>query len=262
MFINSVLNTFCIMQAFLGRERSMSLKSISEQAKMPPSKVHRYLQSLVICGMVSQDSATGRYALGPMAVEYGLAGLVKIDPVRRACRAAVGLAGELDVGVAVSVFSAGGPVVILYEEPVSEMRYRVALGTTNSMIASSSGHIFLSYLPRDRVQQHLRSTMAADVMGGVDIDGLIHRIRTAGYATESASYTHPIYGLSAPVFNALGDLAAVMTFYSARSELLDRNSRQIRRLLDETRRISLAGGEILHGRAPVEPTAPRRVATS
>lgn len=262
MYINSVLNSFSIMRAFLGRERSMTLKSISEHARMPPSKVHRYLQSLVSCGMVSQDLSTGRYALGTMAVEYGLAGLTKIDPVRRASRAALGLAVELDVGVAVSVFSAAGPVVILYEEPPSEMRHHVAIGTMNSLISSSSGHIFLSFLSRDRVRDHLRPPAVSEALKGVDMDGLIGRVRTAGYATESASYSQPVYGVSAPVFNALGDLAAVMTFYSARSELLDRHGRALRRLLEETRRLSLSGGEILHGRAPVEPTVPRRVVNS
>ncbi len=248
MHINSVLNTFTILKAFLGRERSMTLKAISQHARMPPSKAHRYLHSLITCGMVSQDFATGRYALGPMAVEYGLVGLAKIDPVRRTCQAAVGLAAELDVAAAVAVFSLAGPVFVTYEEPMSGIRCHVSIGASASMVSSSTGHVFLAYLERDRMLEHVRSTAALDTLRGVDLDGLIHRVRNAGYATESAAFGRPVYGLSAPVFNALGEICAALTLFSYRADLLDPANRSIRMLLEETRRLSLAGGEAL--RAP------------
>lgn len=247
MFINSVLNSFTIMQAFLGRERALTLKAISQQARMPPSKVHRYLQSLIDCGMVSQDYTSGRYALGPMAIEYGLAGLAKIDPVRRACQAAAPIARDLDVGVAVSVFSAGGPVFIFYEEPASGTQYQVRIGATTPMLSSSTGHVFLSYLPRAQMMSHIQSTVPPEARRGIDIDSLIHRIRTAGYATEAASYSQSVYGLAAPIFNPMGEICAALTFFSHRADLLDREGRSIRTLLDETRRLSLAGGEVLKG---------------
>lgn len=247
MFINSVLNSFSILQAFLGRERALTLKAISQQARMPPSKVHRYLQSLISCGMVSQDYASGRYALGPMAIEYGLAGLAKIDPVKRACQATATIAHDLDVGAAVSVFSASGPVFIVYEEPSSGTQYQIRIGATTPMLSSSTGHVFLSYLPRVQMMSHIQSTLPAETRRGVDVDGLIHRIRTAGYATEAASYSQSVYGLSAPIFNPMGEICAVLTLFSHRAELLDREGRFIRTLLDETRRLSLAGGEVLRG---------------
>lgn len=247
MQINSVLNSFSIMKAFLGRERSLTLKAISQQARMPPSKVHRYLQSLISCGMVSQDVSTGRYALGPMSIEYGLAGLSKIDPVRRACQAAAPMAADLEAGVAVSVLSQAGPVLVLYEEPASGLQYQVRIGATSPLLSSAVGHVFLSYLPRDIAMAQLRALAPAGSLRGIDVDGLIHRVRTAGYATESAAFSQTVYGLAAPVFNALGEIAAAMTLYSHDPDLLDRNARSIRTLLDETRRLSLAGGEVLRG---------------
>jgi len=249
MFINSVLNSFSILQAFLGRERSLTLKAISQHARMPPSKVHRYLQSLISCGMVSQDQASGRYALGPMAIQYGLAGLAKIDPVRRTCQATATLALDLDVGAAVSVFSAGGPVFIVYEEPGSAAQYQIRIGATTPMLSSSTGHVFLAYLPRGQAMRHIQATLPAETRRAVDIDGLIHRVRTAGYATETASYSQAVYGLSAPVFNPVGEICAALTFFSHRPDLLDRQGRFIRTLLDETRRLSLTGGEMLRGPA-------------
>lgn len=247
MFINSVLNSFSILQAFLGGERAMTLKAISQQARMPPSKVHRYLQSLISCGMVSQDYSSGRYALGPMATEYGLAGLAKIDPVRRACQATAEIARDLDIGSAVSVFSTGGPVFVIYEEPTSGTQYQIRIGATTPMLSSATGHVFLAYLPRVQMMSHIQSTLPPEGRRGIDIDGLVHRIRTAGYATEAASYSQSVYGLAAPIFNPMGEICATLTLFSHRAELLDREGRFIRTLLDETRRLSLAGGELLRG---------------
>lgn len=256
MYINSVLNSFSIMQAFLGRERTLTLKAVSQSARMPPSKVHRYLQSLISCGMVLQDHESGRYGLGPMAVEYGLAGLAKIDPVRRACQATAALTAELDAGAAVSVFSAGGPVFIFYEEPASGTQYNVRIGTIPPLLSSATGHVFAAFLPRPQLMNHIQATLPPE-RRGIDIDGLVHRVRTAGYATEAASYSQAVYGLSAPVFDALGDVCAAVTLFSHRSELLDQGGRAIRRLLDETRRLSLAGGDALRSPRAYAP-APAR----
>lgn len=245
MYINSVLNSFSILQAFLGRERTLTLKAISQAARMPPSKAHRYLHSLISCGMVSQDHESGRYGLGPMAIEYGLAGLAKIDPVRRTCQAAAALTADLDVGAAVSVFSAGGPIFIFYEEPPSDTQYNVRIGTMPAMLSSATGHVFTAFLPGPQMMSHVQATLPPERRRGVDIDGLVHRVRAAGYGTESASYSQSVYGLSAPVFDALGEICAAVTLFSHRSEILDRNSRAIRRLLDETRRLSISGGAAL-----------------
>ncbi|MBS0553285.1 MAG: helix-turn-helix domain-containing protein, partial [Proteobacteria bacterium] len=64
-----------ILKAMATGRRSMMLKDIAAAAGMPPSKVHRYLVSLIRSGLVEQDRLTSRYDLGPFALNLGLVAL-------------------------------------------------------------------------------------------------------------------------------------------------------------------------------------------
>ena len=49
---------------------------------MPPAKAHPYLVSFGKLGLIEQDALTGRYGLGPFALQMGLAALHGVDPLR------------------------------------------------------------------------------------------------------------------------------------------------------------------------------------
>ena len=73
-----------ILKAMVGGKRSMMLKDIAASAKMPPSKAHRYLVSLIRVGLVEQDPLTSRYNIGPFALKIGLVAIDRLDRVRSA----------------------------------------------------------------------------------------------------------------------------------------------------------------------------------
>src|SRR6478752_5927352 len=57
----------------------MTLKALSEAAGYAPPKAHRYLVSLIRMKLAAQDPETGRYGLGSLAFELGLAALGILD---------------------------------------------------------------------------------------------------------------------------------------------------------------------------------------
>lgn len=240
MTVNAVFNCFDVLKAFLGAERSLPLKAVSQAAGMPASKTHRYLQSLVKCGLVVQDRQNGRYALGPGAVQLGLAGLSRIDPVRNACREAARMAWEFDVGVAVSVFSPQGPVVVAYEEPSATVQPPILVGSRMTWLASAPGQVFLAHLPRARAVNLVMATIAAGCRHAVDIDGLAHRVRQRGYAEAPEGAASGTGCIAAPVFDAVHAVGAVVAFASPKPDLTDPKRRYVGALLAETRALSLA----------------------
>jgi hypothetical protein len=70
-----------IVEALTAAMGPQPLKALSQIANIPPSNCHRYLASFVRTGFVIQDTATGRYDLGPLAVRAGLAAIARLDPV-------------------------------------------------------------------------------------------------------------------------------------------------------------------------------------
>src|SRR3546814_17081038 len=61
------------------------------------SQAHRYLLSYVNTGMVRQDSESGLYELGPLAITIGLAGLRTLEPVRVGGEALVNITNRTGV---------------------------------------------------------------------------------------------------------------------------------------------------------------------
>ena len=63
--------------------RPMGLQELGKAAGIAAGKAHPYLVSFVKVGFVVQDS-TGRYELGPLALQLGLSKLQRLDPIKEA----------------------------------------------------------------------------------------------------------------------------------------------------------------------------------
>jgi DNA-binding IclR family transcriptional regulator len=81
----------------------MMLRDLASGAGMPPAKAHPYLVSFVRLGLVEQDRATGRYELGSMALQMGLASMRRLEPVRIATEAITELVLRIGQTVAIAV---------------------------------------------------------------------------------------------------------------------------------------------------------------
>ena len=86
----------------------MMLRDLARQAGMPAAKAHRYLVSFVRTGFVVQEAHSGRYDLGPFALELGLASIARLDPVRVATPVLEALAEETGETVALRLENPDG----------------------------------------------------------------------------------------------------------------------------------------------------------
>ncbi len=68
-----------VLRVLVSAGRPVPLKMVSTATGMPRAKVHRYLVSLVRCGLASQEESTGYYGLGSFAVQAGLSALGTLD---------------------------------------------------------------------------------------------------------------------------------------------------------------------------------------
>ena len=80
--IQSIEVGFKLLQAPALSPRAMMLRDLAAAADMNPAKAHCTV-SFQRLGTVAQDPVSGRYDLGPFALQLGLAGLNRLDPVRR-----------------------------------------------------------------------------------------------------------------------------------------------------------------------------------
>ena len=92
--IQSVEVGFSLLRVIAANNRPMMLRDIAKGAGMPAAKAHRYMVSFMRIGIVEQDPATGRYDLGAYALDLGLSGLGRLDPVLTMTRRVYDAAGN------------------------------------------------------------------------------------------------------------------------------------------------------------------------
>ncbi|HTK34047.1 MAG TPA: IclR family transcriptional regulator [Caulobacteraceae bacterium] len=145
--INSVEQGVAVLQAVVDLKKAASLKEIAEQAGMESSQTHRYVSSLVNCGMLRQDAATGRYDLGPTALRTGIAALSRHDALTRAEETARDFSNSSGATTLVSVWASGGPTVIRWNPGSPPVYTMLTIGSVLPVATSSTGKVFLAFLP-------------------------------------------------------------------------------------------------------------------
>ena len=206
-----------VLQALTEQQRPLALKELAALADMPPGKAHPYLVSFMAAGMVKQSPLTGHYELGPAALQMGLAALQQLDPLTEASQEAAVLATRADLSIALAVWGQLGPTVVRLDEPRYPLHVNLRVGTVMSLFNTITGRVFAAYLPEKMVRTMLEDEHRR-VVGGTsadfdapEIQRLLTEIRASGIGRGLSMPQPGVNTLCAPVFDAAGHLALVMT---------------------------------------------------
>lgn len=205
-----------ILQAIAQGPRSMTLKEIATSADLPPSNCHRYLASFIRSGFVVQNARTSRYDLGPALLQAGLAALARVDAVGIATEALEQLVDETGHTGMVVIWATAGPTIVRWVQGREPVRTTLSPGSTLPILTTATGQLFLAYLP-DRQTADL-----VEQSGGLpaaEVAELRERVRDAGWAQVSGDHIPGLEAAAAPVLDATGEAAAVLTLLRAGSKL-------------------------------------------
>jgi DNA-binding IclR family transcriptional regulator len=154
-----------LLTALVEEGAPMSLGELAKKAHMPSAKAHPYLVSFGSFGLVEQNPLTGRYELGPFALQLGLISLQLLDPVRIAIPVITQLAADIDQTIGLSVLGNRGPTIIYISESSYPIHVNMRTGTVMSIQATATGRVFAAFLPPKQVErmveQERRSGVAA-----------------------------------------------------------------------------------------------------
>jgi DNA-binding IclR family transcriptional regulator len=211
--VQSVEQGFAVLQPLIDANRALPLSMIAESARMPAAKAHRYLVSLIRVRMVVQE-ATGRYDLGPLAVQLGLASLSRFDPVRYAMADLEHLRDRIDETVSVIVWGVNGPTVLRTDNSMHEVSLTMRAGTVLPVATSASGMLFLAYLPEETAKLTLTTDGRTNGFASEKKRAaIVSSVRRRRLARTLGGVLSGVNALAAPVFAEDGRIAAVVTAY-------------------------------------------------
>jgi DNA-binding IclR family transcriptional regulator len=211
----------------------IALRDLAAAGHMSPGKAHRYLASFVASGLAQQDSATRRYALGPLAMRLGLAALNSYQPLRDAIALIRELRNQLDETLVLSVWGAQGPTVVHVEDSSQPIIMTMRVGAVLPMLASATGLVFAAFLPRHFV----KPVMATSLKSGhgyrvfardpQKIDQLTAQVRHQGYAYNEGHLMPGVSALAFPLTDRAGTLVAVMAVMGREERLKPPGNKKI-----------------------------------
>lgn len=210
--IQSVDIAMKVLRVMLDAREPLSLKEYSARSRMAPSKLHRYLHSLVEAGLLAQPRRAGLYELGPFALETGLAALQRVEQFNHTADRMTEFAEETGVSTCLSVWSNVGPTIIRCHKVIHSVTTAFGVGDVLPLLTSATGNVFLAYLPRTQTARLVEREQAEVSAEGrpYDVDEIIARVRQQRHAVVEGHYVGRIMGTAAPVFNLQKEISAVV----------------------------------------------------
>jgi len=202
--IQSVEIGLDVLQKLSELGSASTLSAISQACDMAPPQVHRYLQSLIATRMARQDEATGRYDLGPAAIQLGLAALARTDAFRLVDAGISEFAIRAGRTVQVAALGVMGPTIVRWYSGMPGVVTSLNVGSVLPVLQSATGRVFLAF---DRGVQ--AAALASKEMGRTPMTKakqtrMVEEVRSAGRAHVSGTVIPGLSATAFPIFDLQG----------------------------------------------------------
>ena len=205
----------------------MALKELAREADMPAAKIHAYVVSFSRIGLMKQDPETGRYFLGPLALQLGLLSLKQTNPVQAATSELPELTLRIGHTAAISVWGSRGATIVRLEESPAPIHVNMRQGTVFSLAGTATGRLFAAYqsddaakrlLGDERVRQKSHPEPAVPnvppplpVPTWTAFLPLLMEVRQHGLSRSEGETLPGVNAMAVPIFDHGGDMAAAIT---------------------------------------------------
>jgi DNA-binding IclR family transcriptional regulator len=217
-----------ILNALIELGRPTMLRDLAARADMTAAQAHSYLVSYRKMGLVEQESTSGRYLLGPMALQLGLVRMRALDPLRVAGDVASRLSEKTGFMITVSVWGAAhGPTIVQVHEAAYPVHVNLRVGALYTIRGTATGRLFSAFYPFEVVRPLLNKVQRLEQKGHGQSEKKLPKswmedfeeIRRQGYAVTAGAPVPGINAVSVPVFDQSQMMQFAMTVIGPASEL-------------------------------------------
>ena len=209
-----------ILQALLRLPRPTRLKELEATTGIAAAKLHRYLVSMIRCGLVSRQDAGNRYDFGLLTYRMGQvaahdhSALSLMEPMFEKF---VGQLKNPDLGQAVGIgqWVGNGATIVRWFESNSALSIRMRPGVQLSITLSATAKLLAAWLPREKTEPLVREELAER---GRVTDKDVQKVYTAyaairrkGIASSKGARQTGLNALSVPLFDFQGNVTAAIT---------------------------------------------------
>lgn len=210
--IQSLLRSMELLEVLKEKNRSFSIAELAEAMDLPPSTIHRILQTFCEKKYVMRDERSHTYRLGPALIPLGKAAAkgIRLQDAAYPVLTALSETTREDAYLVIPVGNKGlviekvdGPNHLKVVEEFGYEMYLHCGAIRKVLLAFQSPYFideyFKNIIAHNRAFPHVRPE---------DLRAELDAIRRDGYAITRGDYVTDAVGIGAPVFNSEGELSA------------------------------------------------------
>ena len=209
-----------ILQSLLSLPRPVRLKDLESHTGIAAAKLHRYLVSMVRCGLVRQDEGSRRYDFGLLTYRMGQVAshdhnaLSVLEP---RFEEFVARLHKPDLGQAVGIgqWVGHGATIVRWFESNAPLTIRTKPGVGLSVTASATAMLLAAYLPREVTEPVVRRELQEKGKAGKAAVEAVYAqyaaIRANGIAASHGARRTGLNALSVPLFDHQDKVVAAVT---------------------------------------------------
>lgn len=215
--VQSVSRALEILNFLTDNSDGVALSKVCEGTLLNMSTAHRLLGTLIAHGYVRQEPATKEYFLGPQSLRLAHTALAQFDIRNEAIGPLRQLASEARELANMAVLNADYAIYIL-QVPAEERTIQMftQIGARVPLHCSGVGKAMLAYMPEMRVQQilgdkALPAFTVNTITNMLRLRQELATVRECGYAVDDEEREEGVRCVSAPVFQADGQVRAAVS---------------------------------------------------
>jgi DNA-binding IclR family transcriptional regulator len=206
-----------VLEALVAAQDGLGVRETSRRTGIDKSAVGRLLTQLQELDMATQDTATGRYYVGPRLFAIG-ATIVARDSLGRAAQPILErLAGQFNETCYLAVREPNGFTFRAKVESTRPIRYIIDLGLLAPFHAGAGGRAILAGLPDDELDSVLESfeperLTDTTITSRRVLRQTVDQDRARGYSFSAGERVRGGTALAAPFFDATGTCRGSVVF--------------------------------------------------
>lgn len=200
-----------VLQGLAQARRPMSPGDLAALAGLPPAQAHPYLVSLTRLGLLKRDPMSGSYEPGPMLLRLALLRLANDGGYRAAVPRVVALARDTGFSIAISTMAAQGPVVVHFERAAFPLHVNLHVGSVMSLTSTATGRLCCALMGEAQWPAGWAEQVQLEGAARTAFDAALAETRAHGLSRSIDSPSPSVSSLSAPVFDAAGQLRLALT---------------------------------------------------
>jgi DNA-binding IclR family transcriptional regulator len=213
--VRAVERALGILNAFSFKERELTLNQVTAKTGLSKPTVFRILSTLEHHSYVSFDASRGSYRLGAKFLELGGIVLASLGLQRTASPHLDRLQGELKVTIVFGALMDDQLVFIDKRESEGPIRIFSEVGLRRSPTYGMLGMVLMAFLEEGEVRRLLRQSPLEPYtrFSLTDDERFVARlreIRERGYLVEENEAIEGVWGVGAPVYNAMRQVVAAV----------------------------------------------------